>query len=86
MTNKPLLTLNECFQISPDIERQGAQIGRFLKVLGNKFSFKSSPNFGQFWGQFFKHYIKVKMAMGTLWATFRSIIGLLFISTSGHTD
>ena len=41
------------------------QIGRFLKILGDKFSFKSSPDIWWHFGPFI-----VKSAVAVFWATF----------------
>ena len=52
--------------------------GRFLKVLGNKFTLKSSPK-GLFnFGLFIKRSINVKSGLDIIWATFLSL-------ASGHT-
>ena len=57
------------------------QIGRFLKVLGDKICNKSSPNYYQLFGLFEKPHSYVKTAVATSWVTF----GLFFTPTSGHT-
>ena len=46
------------------------QIGRFSKVLGNKFYYKSSPNIWWLWhwGNFEQNRHLVKIAVATFWA------------------
>ena len=59
------------------------QIGRFLKVFGNKISSKRSPNDWQIFGLFWKtSYEKMHWL---LFAHLLEKIGLLFTPTSGHT-
>ena len=41
---------------------------------------------GNFWGYLEIHNFWVKTAVGTIWATFWGEIGLVFISTFGHTE
>ena len=60
------------------------QIGRFLKVIGNKFYFKSSPDIWKTVWAILKSIFSSKIAVATLWATIVEI-GLLFILLSGHT-
>ena len=61
------------------------QIGLFLKGLGKKISYKSSPNVMYLLVNFEKVPIQGKTAMANFLATFGKI-GLLFIPLSGHTD
>ena len=59
-----------CIYLLKIINRSPITIQKFIKlILTNlgKVSFNSSPNFGQFLGYFEKHYIKVNIAMITLW-------------------
>ena len=50
--------------------QQCDQIGRFLKVLGGKFSQKVAQTCGHFLGDFENFWISSKTDLGTLWATF----------------
>ena len=57
------------------------QIGRFLIVIGDKISIKSSSNYWHLFGYFEKPHSFVKtyaatsrVAFGNIWATFYSII------------
>ena len=64
--------------------RQCDHIGRFLKLVGNKFDYKSSTKSLLIFGIFWKRSINVKM----LWIFFRQLVdtfGQLFSSTSRHT-
>ena len=49
------------------------QIGRFLKVLGDKFSKKVAHIFSNFLGYFEKHHSYVKTVVATSWVTFVNI-------------
>ena len=60
------------------------QIGRFLKVFGNKNSSKRSPNDWPLVGLSWKTSLLCKNCIATFWTTFGKI-GLLFTPTSGHT-
>ena len=60
------------------------QIGRFSKVLGEIFCFKSSPNVQWLWAILKNVPFEVKTDLATFWATFEKI-GALLISGSGHT-
>ena len=51
-----------------------------FKAIGNKFSFKCSPNTGWYFGLFWKH-----TAVATFWTKFGEL-WLLFCLTSGHTE
>ena len=51
-------------------QEQGDQIGRLLKVLGNKFALKSKPKRLLTFGPFRKRSINVKTAVDVIWATF----------------
>ena len=57
------------------------QIGRFFIVLVENFSCKNNPNVWNFLGYF---ETQVKTDAATFWVPFGKI-GLLLISTSGHT-
>ena len=65
--------------------KQCDQIEQFLKLLGGKFSYKSSPNIwwllGLFWNLCFFKKKLLLLLFGQLWEKF----GLLFIFTSSHT-
>ena len=53
--------------------QQCDQIGRFSKVLGNKFACKSSPKHWWLFGPFWKASLNVKTAVASIWATFGNI-------------
>ena len=61
------------------------QIGQFFEFLGNWLYYKSSPNvwwlFGQLWKALLFNSNWLHYFLGNFWKK----IGLLFISTSGHT-
>ena len=71
-----------------EIEKGGGgqcdQIGRFLQVLGEKFSHKSSPNVQKLFGRIWKHQFLSKNCRGHFLGHFWNFC-LLFISASGHT-
>ena len=70
--------------MSQDQDEQCDQIGRFvLKLLETNYLTKVAQIFVDFLGQFEKHHFQGKTA--TFGASF-GILGLLLISTSGHTD
>ena len=76
-SQKPEVAENDYLLIN---ERGGGQcdkIGRFLKILGGKFSFKSSPNVWWHLGHFENINFEVKMAVVTFLGTFIKN-GLLF--------
>ena len=69
--------MKEAFQF--DVDGQCDQIGRFFKVLGNKFAHKISPKrLGTFWA-ISKRIIVCKNCCFYY-------LGYLYTTTSGHTD
>ena len=76
-----LFSQMSCLSVFPCL-----QCDQKLKLLGNKFDYKSSPNvwwrFGQLWKPLlFKSNRRVYLLFGQLLKN----LGLLFTSTSGHT-
>ena len=65
--------------------RQCDQIGRFLKILWDSFSHKSSPIFGKLLGCFKKHRLLSNNRRGYFLNNLLNKIRLLFIPISGHT-
>ena len=61
------------------------QIGRFLKVLGNKFAYKSSPKHYWFFELFWKWSLYVITAVAFIRAIFENICTTIFTPISGHT-
>ena len=61
------------------------QIGRFFKILGNKFAYKNIQNIGDCLGLHWKTSLSGKHCSGYFWATFRNIWPNFLIPTSGHT-
>ena len=87
-TNKKSTQLIESQKIFSGKKGGGSQcdqIGRFLQVLDNKLSHKSSPNIQlPFWiFLIMSHYIK---SVWLLLVAFQREIRQLFIPSSGHTD
>ena len=71
--------------ITYSLSLQCDQIGRFLKVLGNKFSFKSSPKvFCDFWALLKNITFLVKSSMVNFWATFGTSWATFYFSTWSH--
>ena len=68
-----------------DDRDQCDQIGRYLKVLGDKISNKSSPNDWQLFGQF-ENLSLVQILLVLLFGQLLETFGVLFTPTSGHTD
>ena len=72
------LTANICRQ-------QCDQIGRFLKVLVNKFAYKSSPKILVTFGIFRNRSIYVKTALGYNLGNFWKDLGNFLLQHLGHT-
>ena len=71
--------------ITYSLSLQCDQIGRFLKVLGNKFSFKSSPKvFCDFWALLKNITFLVKSSMVNFWATFGTSWATFYFSIWSH--
>ena len=66
-------------------QEQCDQIGLLLKTLGNRFSFKNSPNTWELFGLFYNFHLMSQKLLSPILGQFLDKIGLLFISTSGHT-
>ena len=60
------------------------QIGRFFKVLGDKFTFKSYPNVWQLLGPIGKASLLSNTAMTTFWATFGKNWATLYFGIWSH--
>ena len=65
---------------------QSDQIGRFLKVLGNKISSKSSQIIGNFLGYFEYPHSYVKTAVATFWATLGNIWTTFYFNIWSHCN
>ena len=91
MSTRCIATLSRCCTVRPRSKLHHAcnqcdQIGRFLKVLGNKFAYKRRPKRLQTSGLFKKDQLMV--AYYQLWILFRQLLerfGKLFNPASGHT-
>ena len=66
------------------LQVQCDQIGWFLNVLNNRFSYRSNPNIYEFLGSLCKQPLLSKMCFGWLLSNFWKN-WLLFIPTHGHT-
>ena len=61
------------------------QIGLFSKVLGSKFTYKSSPNIGKVLGHIRNQHFLVKTSLAAFWPLFLKF-RLLFNPKSCHTE
>ena len=73
---KTIATILRCPAVWPD--------WRYFKVLGDKFSYKSSPNLCWLFGLLWKHLFYTQTAY-LMFRQLLEIFGLLYISASGHT-
>ena len=61
------------------------QIGRFMKVLGNKFAHKSSPKILSTFELYWKRISKCKNCCGIYLGNFWKHLGYIFTPISGHS-
>ena len=66
------------------IVSQCDQIARFLKVVGDITSIKSSPNYWQLFGLFWKPHTFVKTYVATSWVTFENIWATFYSNIWSH--
>ena len=76
----------ECVGVhhQPIGRRQCDQIGRFLKVFGDKISSKSSQNYSNSLGYFEKSHSNVKTYLATSWMTFGNIWATFYSNIWSH--